>query len=304
MRVAVVGATGVVGRHVTAWLKARGHEVLALARDPQRLAAVTGRSVMARRADILDVGSLVDALSHRADAVIHAATAISRPGEPANWKVNDRIRREGTANLLVACRTCGISRYVQQSIAMLVPSSSDEWVDETVVSAPTTTTQSALDMEAMVAESGLDFRIVRGGALYGPGTGREAYWADMAYAGALDAGEAAGAYISLVHASDLARALTAALETDNSAFTVNAVDDEPVTYGELFRRIRLALAATTVRAGTIPVLPGFRASNACARAVMGWRPFFGSYRTGMLPQFVLPRLGLIPEGVARVGPTS
>ncbi len=289
MRVAVVGATGVVGRHVIPWLAARGHEVLALARDPQRLLALTGVAAMTRRADMLDIDSLVDALSHHVDAVIHAATAIPRPGEPGNWAVNDRIRREGTANLLSACRACGISRYVQQSIAMLVPSSSDDWVDESAASAPTAITQSALDMEAMVAESGLDFRIVRGGALYGPGTGREAYWADLAHAGTLDAGEAAGDYISLVHASDFALALTAALETDNSAFTINAVDDEPVTYGELFRQIRLALGATTRRAGAIPVLPGFRASNARARAVTGWHPFFGSYRTGLLPRFASPR---------------
>ncbi len=40
MQVAVIGATGRTGRHVVALLGQRGHSVVVLARDPQRLPPV------------------------------------------------------------------------------------------------------------------------------------------------------------------------------------------------------------------------------------------------------------------------
>ncbi|MCZ7566388.1 MAG: NAD(P)H-binding protein [Burkholderiales bacterium] len=53
MRVAVIGATGVLGRRVLPALAARGYGVVAIARDPGRVQARDGR-IRAVRGDILE----------------------------------------------------------------------------------------------------------------------------------------------------------------------------------------------------------------------------------------------------------
>jgi 2-alkyl-3-oxoalkanoate reductase len=124
MRVAVLGATGVVGRHVVPRLCEHGHEVRAVVRseaDAQTLRAI---GIEAAHGDIFDVQSLRQAVE-RCSAALHLATAAPRPDQARSWALNDRIRREGTANLLEACRNAGVQRYVQQSIAFLVGGTSD-----------------------------------------------------------------------------------------------------------------------------------------------------------------------------------
>ncbi len=60
---------------------------------------------------------------------MHLATAIPR-GPGGDWSRNDRIRREGTANLLAAAAAQGVRRYVQQSIVMLYGDTGSTLVDE------------------------------------------------------------------------------------------------------------------------------------------------------------------------------
>ncbi|KAB0573928.1 NAD(P)-dependent oxidoreductase [Ideonella dechloratans] len=287
MHVAIVGATGVIGRHVVPRLAEAGHSVLALGRAPEvppGLLAVPG--VTYARLDLLSESQVVAALDRSVDAVLHLATAIARPGMPTSWPVNDRIRREGTCHLVRACELHGITRYVQQSIAMLVPSNGDDWVDESCEVSTTPVTASAHDMEELVRASKLDWRIVRGGLLYGPGTGRESHWALLARQGRLHAGEAASRYASLVHVSDFAEALFAATMRELPGLVVNAVDDLPVRYGELFHAIRCAVGAVsppTADAADAPVVASFRASNRRARETLGWRPLMRSYLSGLVP---------------------
>ena len=114
MRIAILGATGVLGRPVVARLLERGHQVVAIVRDPAKVP-----THLHVRGDILDSGSLVAPLEE-CDAVLHLATAIPRTGTQTDWSTNDRIRREGTQNLLRAARRDGRPRFIQQSVAMLL----------------------------------------------------------------------------------------------------------------------------------------------------------------------------------------
>lgn len=288
MHVAVVGATGVIGRHLVPRLVEGGHSVLAIGRSPALPPSLQGLpGLRYARADILCESAIAAALDRSVEAVIHVATAIARPGMPASWQANDRIRREGTRHLLGACELHGVRRYVQQSIAMLVPSEGDNWVNEDHPVSTTPVTASAHDMERLVRESALDWCIVRGGLLYGPGTGRETHWADLARQGRLLAGKGVNHYASLVHVADLAEALIAATVVQAlPGLVVNAVDDVPVRYGELFGAIRRTVAAAIRHADDAvetPVTASFRASNRRARAALGWQPLMRSYRTGLLP---------------------
>jgi nucleoside-diphosphate-sugar epimerase len=281
MRIAILGATGVLGRQVVPRLVERGHAVVAVARDEAKAARLRRLDVETVIGDILDAASLPPALQG-CDAALHLATAVPRPGMPRDFSLNDRIRREGTANLIAACRAAGVERYVQQSIAHLVAAGTAELLDEDAPLHPTPATASAAEMEAFVRQSGLRWTILRGGAFYGPGTGRDEQWRAMARDGQLAfPGDGAG-YTSLIHVTDMADATVLAAEQTPAGATLAIVDDLPVTYVELFRYIAAVEGGPEPQpAGPPPpVWPAFRVSNARARAALGWWPRLSSYRSG------------------------
>ena len=277
MRIAILGATGVLGRPVVARLLERGHEIVAIVRDPARLA--TDLRVHGVRGDILDPATLVAPLAG-CDAVLHLATVIPRTGTRPDWSPNDRVRSEGTRNLLDAARRNGGSRYVQQSVAMLLAGPRDMIADEDSPLRPSPHLESARDMEHAVRESDLPWVILRGGAFYGRTSDRMEYLNRIAREGRLAMPGDGGDYISLVHVEDMAEAVVCAAESDLAAQTFNIVDDYPVTYRELYEFVARVNAAPPPAAGGPPLLPGFRVSNARARSVLGWQPRFTDYRAG------------------------
>jgi nucleoside-diphosphate-sugar epimerase len=280
MRVAVVGSTGLVGRHVVQRLREHGRDVRAIVRSKADIEALRRVGIEAVRGDILDLDSLRQAVEG-CSVVFHLATAAPRPGHAPNWGLNDRIRREGTANLLEACRGAGVHRYVHQSLAFLVGGSSDI-VDEAAPLLPATkVTASAIDAERLVAASGLDWVILRDGALYGPGTGREEQWRALARSGQLRFPGDGADYISLIHVADLAEGFTLATERGPSGSIVSVVDGEPTTYRELFAYIALMEGAAVPTGGGASNFPSFRIANSKARDILGWRPFYRSYRSGL-----------------------
>ncbi len=280
MQVAVIGATGIVGRHVVPRLREHGHHVRAVVRGEADVESLRRVGIEAARGDILDRHSLRQAVEG-CSVAFHLATAAPRPGQAPNWALNDRIRREGTANLLEACRVAGVQRYVQQSLAFLVGGSSDI-VDEAAPLLPDTkVTASAIDAERLVAASGLDWVILRDGALYGPGTGREEQWRALARLGELRFPRDGSDYISLIHVADLAECFTLAAERGSSGSIVSVVDSQPTTYRELFAYIALLEGAAVPTGGGVSNFPSFRVANSKAREILGWQPFYCSYRSGL-----------------------
>ena len=129
-RVAVLGATGVYGRHLLPRLTAAGYRVRALVRRPDAatLAAACGAELAA--ADIFDEASLRAGLIG-CDIAINLATSLPGPSSKGDYAKNDEIRREGTPIFVRACRAAGVPRIVQQSIAMIHAGGGDAWADET-----------------------------------------------------------------------------------------------------------------------------------------------------------------------------
>lgn len=281
MRIAVVGATGALGRQVIPRLIERGHAPRAIVRRESEVARLRRLGVDAMPGDILDPGSLSRALEG-CDAALHLATAIPRGGTPSpDWSVNDRIRRDGTGNLLDACRKLGIERYIQQSIAHLVADGSSNLLDENAPMRPSPRTASAADMEESVRNSGLRWTILRGGAFYGPYTGRDEAWRDDARSGRLRLPAEGAAYISLIHVTDMAEAVVLATETTPARSLLAIVDDQPVTYEELFHHLAHLEGGPDPRpGGPPPSWPSCRVCNARAREVLGWQPRLRTYRSG------------------------
>src|ERR1700687_274497 len=112
MRVFIVGASGVLGRRLIQQLTARGHSVIGQGRSPKAEGVVREMGGEPRHADLFDAESLATA-ADGCDTVIHAATAIpaKRKTTPADWAMNDRIRRKGTRCLTEAAGKIGAKTY-------------------------------------------------------------------------------------------------------------------------------------------------------------------------------------------------
>ncbi|MFE1922383.1 SDR family oxidoreductase [Streptomyces asoensis] len=108
--VLVVGATGSLGSKVVDELLKRGKNVRALVRPASDAGRLESRGVQIVRGDMLDVDSLVAAMTG-ADAVITTAAGYTRGGKNAH-----DIDTLGNANLAEAAHRTGIRRFVLTSI--------------------------------------------------------------------------------------------------------------------------------------------------------------------------------------------
>ena len=117
MRVLIAGATGVIGRQAVYRLAAAGHDVIGLSRASHSLLEMQHVS-----ADLLDGDALAAVVRSAApDAVVHLATALPDPVNPRqiarDMARTNRLRTEGTANLLEAAHAAGVNRIIGQSLA-------------------------------------------------------------------------------------------------------------------------------------------------------------------------------------------
>jgi nucleoside-diphosphate-sugar epimerase len=191
MKLAVTGGTGFVGSHLIDAALAAGHSVLALTRRPQQqregLNWVDG--------SLSDSASL-ERLIDTTDAVIHVAGVL---------KARDRQGFEagnvtGTLAVLAAATAGGTQRFVHvSSLAAREPQLSLYGA-------------SKAQAEKLVAESGLDWVIVRPPAVYGPDDRETLDLFRMARGGTIYMPPAGK--LSLLHVDDLARLLLALAEPD------------------------------------------------------------------------------------------
>ena len=258
MRIAVLGATGVAGRAFVPRANAAGH------------------SLVLRRAEIFDQSALV-ALFEGCHAVVNLATSIPKPGGRGDWAVNDRIRREGTANLLTACLEAGVRIVVQQSVAMLHCASDERAQIEDDPTEGYGVLASAFDMEGLVRAAPLDGRLVRGGLFYGPGTGREELWREEVRSDSFRIPGDGSAWVSPVHVEDFANALVAVLERGGPREAYIACDDSSLRMRDLYARVTECVGGDQPAARGVQRIRSFRVSNAKLRT-LGWNPSYPAIR--------------------------
>lgn len=246
MKIAVIGATGVLGRQVLPRLVERGHDLRAIVRKPTEAKRLGRMDIEVMLGDILNPETL-EPLTLNCEAALHLATAIPRAGQPQDWSMNDRIRREGTQYFVDACLKNSVRRYMQQSITLLYGDNGVQIVDEKTALQPDPITQSAMDMETIVKSADFEWSILRGGLFYGSGTGREDEWRHAAQAGTLRLPGDGRDIISLVHVVDMARAIVMAIERAEARTTYNVVDDLPVDYRTLYSWLMISTSAGELR---------------------------------------------------------
>jgi 2-alkyl-3-oxoalkanoate reductase len=122
MRAFIAGATGAIGRPLMAQLLAKGHDVVALTRSPERARTLAEQGVEPAIADVFDADAVKAAISRaQPEVVIEQLTALPKTYTPETMQaaapLNNRIRLEGGANVLAAAQAAGVRRYLRQSIA-------------------------------------------------------------------------------------------------------------------------------------------------------------------------------------------
>lgn len=163
-RIAIVGGHGNVARHLHPLLVAAGHTPVALVRREDYRAELEGLGAEVRLLDIeRDDAAAFAAAFEGCHAVVFAAGG----GADGNVERKRTVDLEGTLKSLDGARQAGISRFVQVSaigVDRPLPDDTGE-VWAAYVAAKR-------DSDAAVRDSGLDWTIVRPGALTDePGTG-------------------------------------------------------------------------------------------------------------------------------------
>jgi len=281
MKVSVVGATGVLGRNVVPRLIERKHRVIAVVRRESQIPLLESMGVKTTLGDILKPETLRTA-TVGADAVLHLATSIPRRNEPQDWSVNDRIRRDGTGNLIAAAEVNQVPRYIQQSITLVYGDHGSDVVGETATLQPNHITQSAADMETKVQASSLKWVILRGGLFYGPGTGSEEGWRSSVREDGFRVPGDGGDMLSLIHVADMARAVVQVLEEATPGTIFNVVDDHPTPAAKLYAFVAWQEGVPVPKTGGPQGLPSLACSNQSIEDALGWAPAYPSYRSGLV----------------------
>ena len=305
MRVLIVGGTGVLGRYLVPVLAGQGHDVLATTRGIEGDRLVRSLGGRPASADILDVDSLAEVAAGQ-DAIVHLATQLPRafPGRPSDFARNDRIRREGTANLLAAAQAAGVSRVVLQSIIWVHGDQGGAWIDEDAPLKPGPLAQSAVDMERHAREfgarTGATVSILRLGGLYAAEAWHTREIIDRLQRRMAPVIGHGDNYQCFIHAADAAAAFAAALASSGGGGTFFASDDEPVYLGEYLKWLARASGAPApfhipqfVARMTLghEMAAAYSASLRCRNSrlrQLGWSPRYPSFRDGYAE--VLPRL--------------
>lgn len=288
MNVAVLGATGVYGRHLLPRLICAGHRVRALVRSPEKATQASACGVEIRQADIFDAASLRSALEG-CDIAINLATMLPSPGrQGGDYAENDRLRVQGTPIFLEACRASGVPRVLQQSVALIHAGGGETWADEEtfhpiVADGAAGPAIAALrSMEASVRQSGLDWVILRGGLFYGPGTGFDDDWFSRAHAGKLRLPGDGVDYVSLVHITDMAAATVAAIAKWPTREAFIVADDAPARWRDVLGYVASVARVDPPPPGGRSAMPSFRVSNRKARERLSWSPAYADYRAGLV----------------------
>jgi 2-alkyl-3-oxoalkanoate reductase len=305
MRVFLAGATGVIGRRLLPRLREAGHDVTALTRKEDRAPGLRDAGAVPVVADVFDVEGLRTAVEGaQPEVVVHELTDLPQALDPRKMEEqlagNDRIRTEGTRNLVAAAVAAGARRVVAQSIAFAYPTtgglkSEDDplWYE-----APwpwKRSVEALRDLEESVTQTeGIEGLVLRYGFFYGPGSsyGRGGYWhREVGRRRFPVVGKGSGVF-SFIHVDDAADATVAAVERGAPGI-YNVVDDEPAplrdwlpVYAEAIgakRPWRVPRFLARIVAGQYAVMLATElrgASNERVKAELGWRPRYASWREG------------------------
>ncbi|KZS60594.1 sugar epimerase family protein [Mycobacterium ostraviense] len=244
MRVAVTGASGVLGRGLVARLLSHGHQVVGIARHrpeswPSAADFVT--------ADIREAAAVRRAITG-ADVVAHCAWARS-PGPDSH--LSQQVNIDGTRNILEAMSTSGTGRIVFTSSAHIHRPEAPTAAENAEVAPGSIEGLDKARVEQMLADSGAQWVAVRSALIVGRSVDN---WVRRVWALPVFPDGSADSVVQVVHVDDVLRLLIRAiLGTDSGAVNLAAAG-QPT-----FRQIAAALGRPVlpVGSGALQRVPSF-----------------------------------------------
>jgi len=308
MRVFVAGGTGVIGRPLLGVLTRAGHQVITMTRSTERIAELAAMGVEGTVCDAFDADRVRDTVVRvKPDVVINQLTSIPKRIRPrriaTDFALNDRLRVEGTANLVRAAVAAGARRLISQSIAFVyAPKDGDGLCvedDPLFLNAPEPFARGARAVEALeratLHSEDLEGIVLRYGFFYGPGSvyARGGSMADDIMARRIPIlGGGTGQY-SFIHIHDAVE-VAAAFVARGAPGTYNVVDDEPTRVRDWLPALAVTLGAKPPRhipswigrlaAGpyVVHLMTQLRgASNRKLREELHWTPKLPRFRDGI-----------------------
>ena len=301
MHILIAGATGAAGRALIPRLIAHGYDVTGTTRSESKAGELTALGATPQIMDGLDAASVKAAVeAAKPDVIVHqmtALTGIDFKNIDKAFALTNRLRTEGTEHLLAAANG-----------KLLIAQSFAGWPTERS-GGPVKTEADPLDpdppkgirethaairkLERMTTEAG--GIVLRYGGFYGPGTGMAPDGEQVAMIRKRQfplVGSGAGVW-SFLHTEDLATATLAAIEHGRPGEIYNIVDDEPAPAKEWLpflaqqvgakppRKVPAWLAKLVASPAAAMMMTESRgASNAKAKAELGWQPTHPSWRKG------------------------
>ena len=302
MRVFLAGGTGAIGQRLVPQLVARGHDVTATTRDPEKAELLFELGATPVLMDGLDGASVGEAVAMaQPEAIIHEMTALT--GTPDfkhfdRWFTQtNRLRTEGTGHLLAAAKACGVRRFVAQSYTGWtnareggpIKTEADPF-DPHPAPVQRETLAAIRFVEEAVTSAPLDGIALRYGSLYGPRASKA--MVEIVRGRKMPIVGNGAAVWSWLHVDDAAAATIVAVEGSQCGI-FNIVDDEPAAVAEWLPYLAEAVGARRPMrvpvwiarfaigdAGVRMMTEGRGSSNEKARRELGWCPIWSSWREG------------------------
>jgi nucleoside-diphosphate-sugar epimerase len=306
MRIFVAGATGAVGKRLVPLLVERGHEVTGMTRSRPEIVEELGAT--AATADAFDRRAVEQAIAKaQPEVVVHQLTALSGASDlrrfDRDFAQTNRLRTEGTDNLLAAARAAGARRLVAQSYAGwpyeragAPVKTEDDPLDPSPAKPFRSTLAAIIQLERTVTGADdVEGVVLRYGGFYGPGTSlaRGAEHVELIRKRRFPIVDGGDGVWSFAHVEDVAQATLAAIEHPDARGIYNVVDDEPAPVREWLpylaeavgapppRRVPKWLARPLAGEAAVVMMTEVRgASNAKAKRELGWTPRYASWREG------------------------
>jgi nucleoside-diphosphate-sugar epimerase len=304
MRVFLAGATGAIGARLTSQLVEGGHEVVGTTRSREKAELLRTKGAEPVLLDLLDRAAVRDAVAAATpDAIVHQATALTRLSDfkhfDRSFAQTNRLRTDGTENLLAAAREAGVRRFVAQSYGGWPYAreggpvkTEEDPLDPTPVAGMHESLAAIRHLEHAVGEArGIALRY---GGFYGSPDDAQLELVRKRRFPIVGDG---GGIWSFVHLDDAAAATVLALERGEPG-VYNVVDDEPAPVREWLPALAAAIGAKPPRrvprwlARLLAGEPGVAlmtdirgASNAKAKRELGWTLRYPSWQQGFVASY-------------------